>query len=189
MKALAHPEVVEYLNLHFVTSFQKVASFRIVNGKKVGGNVASYFTLPDGGVLHVLTGPVDAATLLHEARWVVETRKAAIMESQGTDAEYKAYWRQAHAERLTKEHGANQNFHRKTRHTVMQTSMPTPIDQFSFVGHNPNARVHQLLAHYPLISIGKAYKVVFEKILRERISTIPVNDGSQSETTLQWVIV
>jgi hypothetical protein len=48
-----------------------VGTFRIVNGQKQGGNVASYFCTPDGRVLHLIAGPVDGDTLIREARWVV----------------------------------------------------------------------------------------------------------------------
>jgi hypothetical protein len=106
VNALANPEVGKYLNAYFVSSFQKVATFRIVaGGQKQGGNVASYFCAPDGRVLHVVAGPVDAATLLREAKWVVETTKKAMTESKGDGAAFKAYFRKAHAERLRREHG------------------------------------------------------------------------------------
>jgi hypothetical protein len=106
VNALANPEVGSYLNESFVSSFQKVATFRIVaGGQKQGGNVASYFCAPDGRVLHVVAGPVDAATLLREATWVVETTKQAMAESKGDGAAFKAYFRKAHAERLRREHG------------------------------------------------------------------------------------
>ena len=106
MNALANPEVGKYLNEYFVSSFQKVATFRIVNGnQKQGGNVASYFCAPDGRVLHVIPGPVDAATLLKEAKWVVETTKKAMAESKGDGAAFKAYFRKAHAEKLRQESG------------------------------------------------------------------------------------
>ena len=106
MNALANPEVGKYLNEYFVSSFQKVATFRIVaGGQKQGGNVASYFCAPDGRVLHVVAGPVDAATLLREAKWVVDTTKKAMTESKGDGATFKAYFRTAHAERLRREHG------------------------------------------------------------------------------------
>ena len=64
MNALANEEVGKYFNENFVSSYQKVATFKIVDGQKQGGNVASYFCAPDGRVLHVVAGPVDAATLL-----------------------------------------------------------------------------------------------------------------------------
>ena len=53
MGALANAEVGKYINEYFVSSFQKVATFRIVGKAKQGGNVASYFCAPDGRVLHV----------------------------------------------------------------------------------------------------------------------------------------
>ena len=105
MNALANPEVGKYLNEYFVSAFQKVATFRIVNGQKQGGNVASYFCAPDGRVLDVIAGPVDAATLLKEAKWVVESTKKAMAESKGDGAKFKALFRQWHADRLRQEAG------------------------------------------------------------------------------------
>jgi hypothetical protein len=106
VNALANPEVGNYLNEYFVSSFQKVATFRIVaGGQKQGGNVAAYFCAPDGRVLHVVAGPVDAATLLREAKWAVQTTKDAMAVSKGDGAAFKAYFRKAHAERLRCEHG------------------------------------------------------------------------------------
>jgi hypothetical protein len=106
VNALADPQVGKYLNEYFVSSFQKVATFRIVaGGRKQGGNVASCFCAPDGRVLHVVAGPVDAATLLREAQWVVDTTKKAMALSKGDGAAFKAYFRTAHAERLRREHG------------------------------------------------------------------------------------
>jgi hypothetical protein len=182
VKALASEEVASYLNEHFVSSYQKVANFRIVNGQKVGGNVASYFTLPDGSVLHVVAGPVDAATLLREARWVVETRKMAITVSRGTSGKYKGLWRKAHAERLQAEHGVAMNL----RHKPTNVSQASPgmnqmaINQLRLAGHSPQAQVHQLLAAYPLVRIDKVYQVVFERILGQKINTAPVDDGTKA---------
>jgi len=105
VNALASPEVGKYLNEYYCSSFQKVATFKIVGAQKQGGNVASYFCAPDGRVLHVVAGPVDANTLLHEAKWVVETTKKAMAESKGNGGQFKAYFRKAHAERLKNEHG------------------------------------------------------------------------------------
>jgi len=103
--ALANPEVGKYLNENFVSSFQKVATFKIVGGAKQGGNVASYFCAPDGRVLHVVAGPVNAATMIREAKWVVATTESAIKESKGDGGKFKAIFRKAHAERLKAEHG------------------------------------------------------------------------------------
>jgi len=105
VSALANPEVGKFLNEHFCSSFQKVATFKIVGGQKQGGNVASYFCAPDGRVLHCVAGPVDANTLLREAKWVVDNTKKAIEEAKGDGGRFKAYFRRAHAERLKNEHG------------------------------------------------------------------------------------
>ena len=60
MNALAQPQVGEYFKRHFVSAFQKVATFKVNGGNKQGGNVASYFCTPEGRVLHVVAGPVNA---------------------------------------------------------------------------------------------------------------------------------
>ena len=105
MNALANPEVGKYLNEYFVSAFQKVGTFRIVGRAKQGGNVASYFCAPDGRVLHVIAGPVNAATLLRESKWVVETVKSTLAETEKSGKSFKGQFRKAHAERLRKEHG------------------------------------------------------------------------------------
>jgi hypothetical protein len=107
VNALANPEVGKYLNEYFCSSFQKVATFRIVGAQKQGGNVASYFCAPDGRVLHLVAGPVDAQTLLREAKWVVETTQKAIKDSKGDGAKFKAAMRKAHSEKLRQENGLN----------------------------------------------------------------------------------
>jgi hypothetical protein len=105
VNALANKEVGEYLNKYFVSSFQKVATFRIVGKQKQGGNVASYFCAPDGRVLHCVAGPVNAPALLREAQWVVETTKRAMKEAKKDGAAFKAFFRKAHAEKLRAESG------------------------------------------------------------------------------------
>jgi hypothetical protein len=107
VNALNNDEVGKFLNENFVSSFQKVATFRIVGNQKQGGNVASYFCAPDGRVLHVVAGPVDAATILREAKWVVETTEKAMDASKGDGTKFKAFFRKAHADRLRAEHGLN----------------------------------------------------------------------------------
>ncbi|HYF00463.1 MAG TPA: hypothetical protein VEJ18_16205 [Planctomycetota bacterium] len=105
MNALAHPEVGRFINRHFVSSFQKVATFRIVGGQKQGGNVAAYFCAPDGRVLHGIAGPVDAATMLREARWVVDRVRDAMEAHRRDGTAFKVLFRRWHAERLRAEHG------------------------------------------------------------------------------------
>jgi hypothetical protein len=103
--ALANAEVGKFVNEHFVSSFQKVATFKIVGAAKQGGNVATYFCAPDGRVLHTIAGPVDAATFLSEAKWVVETTKKAMKAAGDDGGKFKAYFRTAHAQKLRDEYG------------------------------------------------------------------------------------
>jgi hypothetical protein len=105
VNALANPEVGKYVNEHFVSAFQKVATFKIVNGAKQGGNVAAYFCAPDGRVLHCVAGPVNAATMLRETKWVVETAKKCIAESKGDGGKFKSLFRTAHATKLAEDSG------------------------------------------------------------------------------------
>jgi hypothetical protein len=103
--ALNNAEVGKYCNEYFVSSYQKVATFKIVNGQKQGGNVAAYFCAPDGRVLHCVAGPVDAQTFLREATWVVETTKTCMKEAKNDGAKFKEMFRKAHAEKLRTEFG------------------------------------------------------------------------------------
>ena len=65
----------------------------------------SYFCAPDGRVLHAVAGPVNSATFLREAKWIVETAQKAVEESKGDGGKFKIALRTAHAEKLRKEHG------------------------------------------------------------------------------------
>jgi hypothetical protein len=105
VNALADPAVGKFVNEFFVASFQKVATFKIVDGQKQGGNVATYFCAPDGRVLHLIAGPVDAQTFLREAKWVVETTKQCITDSKGDGAKFKQMFRIAHADKLRQDSG------------------------------------------------------------------------------------
>jgi hypothetical protein len=183
VNALASDDVGEYLNRHCVASFLKVGTFNIVNGAKQGGNVASYFCTSDGSVLHAVAGPVSADVLLREARWVVDAYKLAGFEARGNAEKTKDVFRRAHAERLLAEHGVDR---RPSRYQIV------PPKQYQQQQSNPNARVsimasrvrnqhlgnqgkiHYLLTDSPLVKVEDFYKVVFEEILNEKVSTLPV---------------
>jgi hypothetical protein len=105
VNALANPEVGKYINEHFVSAFQKVGTFRIVNGQKQGGNVAAYFCAPDGRVLHVVAGPVNAPTMLREAKWVVSSVEKALDDNKKTGKPFKSIMRELHAKKLRDESG------------------------------------------------------------------------------------
>jgi hypothetical protein len=172
--ALVNEEVGKYINAHCASCFQKVGTFRIAAGQKQGGNVASYFCTPDGSVLHILAGPVDANTMLREARWVIETYKLAELETRTGRAQLQALFRKAHAERLRHEHRHH------TSALPTSSANPSAGDLAALLGQlearrlNRQGQVHLLLASAPLVRIDRIYALVFEKILNERISTNPV---------------
>jgi hypothetical protein len=105
VNALNNPEVGKLVNEHFVCSFQRVGTFRIVGKQKQGGNVATYFCAPDGRVLHSIAGPVNAQQMLAETRWVVDTAIKAMKEAKKDGARFKAIFRTAHAEKLRHDYG------------------------------------------------------------------------------------
>ncbi|HEV3118153.1 MAG TPA: hypothetical protein VGY58_13970 [Gemmataceae bacterium] len=175
MNALTNEKVGNYLNDHFVSSFQKVGTFRVVNGQKQGGNVASYFCLPDGTILHIVTGPVDAETLLREARWVVDNRKLAVTLSRGSYAKYRSFFRKAHTERLHQEYRLDIDPQQLADESpVLPVSGPTFAALRQQKGVSSQALAHLLLAAFPLAKVDQAYRVVFESILGEKVSTLPV---------------
>ena len=156
---MTNEEAGKYLNSNFVSTYQKVGTFTINGAQKQGGNVASYFCTPDGRVLHSIAGPVNADVLLREARWVVETAKMAQLDGAKSEARLKLFWRKAHAERLKNEHNLD------LTHASQKRRRPAL--------NNPG-RVHLLLATAPLPHLEQVYKLVFEKILNEKVSTAPV---------------
>jgi hypothetical protein len=164
VNALARPEVGEYLNRRFVSTYVKVATFKIAGGKKQGGNVAGYFCTPDGRVLHAVAGPVDAKTLLREARWVVDSYKLFQQDQrEGDDGDtLRTSFLKFHSDRLRTQYGVD-------------------LDGEAGGGRrlDNQGRVHLLLAAAPLPRIEKVYKIVFEKILNEKISTSPVVEAGR----------
>lgn len=186
MSALTNPEVGNYCKRHFVSAFQKVATFQINGRQKQGGNVASYFCTPDGHVLHAVAGPVDAGTFLREARWANDTYQLALLENQKTLAQLRAFFRKAHLDRLTEE--ANNRGFQQPLAGLNPDRLPNPatvnfkalgqlIDQNQHVGLDNQGKVNLLLAVAPLPRLDQVYQVVFEKILNEKITTNPVGGG------------
>jgi hypothetical protein len=152
-----------------------VGTFRLAGEQKQGGNVANYFTTAKGKVLHVIPGPVDAQTFLSEARWVVEMWKLGELEKQTTPAQLQKFFRKAHLDRL-----------RLTKNALPFT-VAGPRPSFASFDwskkvhgahlDSPKGKVHWLLAMYPLPRIEDIYRLVFERILNESLSTVPVKNG------------
>jgi hypothetical protein len=157
VNALARPEVGSYLNGSFVSTFQKVGTFTLNGAQKQGGNVASYFCAPDGRVLHAIAGPVNEAVFLREARWALEAYKLARLEHRDDILRLQAFFHEAHAQRLRQEHGLD------------LAAGAAPAGALDNQG-----RVHLILAAAPLVPLDRVYKLVFEKVLGEKVSTAPV---------------
>jgi hypothetical protein len=169
VNALADPRVVEYLNENFVCTFLKVGTFQIINGQKVGGNVASYFCLHDGGVLHAVPGQVGADKLLAESRWAHEVRKSALTFS--TDLGTGNLDMRKYRDRITRSH--LERFHAdgnpvpgKKSHAPLPKNLPRFASQ--------QAQVHWLLARQPVAKLDTVYPFVWTQILQEKLSGLPV---------------
>jgi hypothetical protein len=174
MNALTNPEIGKYLDEYFVATFQKVGTFQIVGNQKQGGNVASYFCTPEGRVLHVLAGPVNADTLLREARWVEETWKLAQLEAKGDPVRLRTFFRKAHLDRIQQESGQKMMPRTSVSRMVTPADVALVLDKSDL---SQQGRLHWLLATFPLISIETAYRPIFERILGEKVSTNPVVGG------------
>lgn len=172
MNALASQKVADFLQDRFVATYMKVGTFQIVGDRKVGGNVASYFCLPDGAVLHAVTGPVNEHIFLSEARWAWETHRSAVTLS--TDLvtgeldrfRLKQEMARGHHERFA----AVLNVHRPG--TQRLTSVPLPDSLPRHV--NQQGQVSWLLAMRPLERVEQVYPIVWQEILRESLSGLPV---------------
>lgn len=175
MKALTNEEVGNYINRNFVATYVKVGTFRVANGQKQGGNVASYFCTPGGKVLHAVAGPVDAQTLLKEARWAVDTWKLALLDSGNNYARLPSYFKKFHYDRLQLEH------HFDPRSAKMPYQFQSPQQLAMYFGRaalNNQGKVHLLLTAYPLTELKNIYPVVFQNILGETVSATPVVEGN-----------
>jgi len=166
---LADAKVTDYLNDNFVSTYLKVGTFEKIGNQKVGGNVATYFCLADGSVIHAVPGQVNGQKLLSEARFAYEIRKAALIAGAklGTDTmsmpKYAESIRRAHLERYHSETNGAWNHGSKPQ---LPTKMPRNVSQ--------QAQVHWLLAREPLPRLENLYPVVWQTILNEKLSALPV---------------
>jgi hypothetical protein len=192
VNALGDEEVGKLVNKYFVSSFQRVATFKIVNNQKQGGNVACYFCAPDGRVLHVIAGPVDAKAFLEEANWVIQSTKTAMEGCKGDATKFKELIRKSHAERLLELHNMHvtpvlkdqglQDLQTASAYRDADGRRLAPILPVAKIENrsevkapqNNSAKIHQLLAAQAGIKIEDIYGAVFQGILNEKISTKPV---------------
>ena len=187
MGALAKPEVGEYLNEHFATAYQKVGTFKIVNGHKQGGNVASYFCTPDGSVIHAVPGPVGAQKFLREARWAVETYQRAAERSAGDEGHYRAFFKQAHGERLQADYGIELGYDVPNRTGSGPRTTLVHLDRWGLPRIAREGQVHWVLYQQPLARLDSVCPVVWENVLHEKFSTQPVMlEAPKSHGSASW---
>jgi len=155
-------------------TYQKVGTFRVVNGTKIGGNVATYFCLTDGTVVHAVAGVLNPKQFLREARWAVDLRKMAAAEASGSVMKYRAAIRKGHLERLASD--SRLTLPPDTLPPITPGAPPVPTNNQirTSRGLGNQGQVHALLAYYPLPKIQQLYTIVFEDILKEQVTTLPV---------------
>ncbi|MSQ95688.1 MAG: hypothetical protein EXR98_14175 [Gemmataceae bacterium] len=172
MNALADSRVADYLNENFICTYLKVGTLQIVNGQKQGGNVASYFCVYDGGVLHAVPGQTNANKLLSEARWAYETRKSALtfstdlVSGERNMNKYMEQVRKSHHERYHAEQNGWSGPRNGRALPPIPATMPRNLGQ--------QVQAHWLLTKGPLAKIDTVYPVVWTQILREQLSGLPV---------------
>jgi hypothetical protein len=182
--ALRDHKVADYVNQHCVATFMKVGTFQIIGGQKVGGNVASYFCLSDGAVIHAVPGPAQAQEFMTEARWAIEARKNALTLSTDLatgrldSAKYRSILQKGHEERyLTGDNPWRSrppvavvpgiiNPHADGPASPLPRTMPHDV--------MPQMQVHWLLATHPLDKLENIYPTVWQDVLHERLSQLPV---------------
>jgi hypothetical protein len=111
--------------------------------------------------------------MLQEARWVVETWKLALLEKKEDPHQLLAFFAKAHADRLRQEHGLTLSEEDQLRN-ASTVDLADFLDQSASRRLSRQGRVHLLLACTSPLKIEQIYRVVFEKILGETISTGPV---------------
>lgn len=161
-------KVGEFVNDNFVSTWQKVGTFTIVNGQKLGGNVACYFCRADGTVLHAVAGPVKPDELLAEARFAVELDKLAQLDGGRSADKQRKVVADAHLKRVKQE----------ARGWADPPGLDLPKGRDSFYVHfaqlKPQAQVSALLTKKALAPLEDFYPLVWEKILRQTQNAAPV---------------
>jgi len=179
---LSNEQVGEFFNQNFICTYQKVGNFKLVNGQKQGGNVASYFCLPDRSVLQGTAGPIDAAALLREARWVKETRNRGNLDTGSDPRKFMTFMRYAHVERLLKDSQVSLDPRQVPNTMTLEKFADAYLDRAhpaqrgGQIALDNKGKIHAMMAVYPLIKLENIYKVVWEKVLNEKVSTDPVEE-------------
>jgi hypothetical protein len=168
VNALANDKVGEFVNTHFVSAYKKVGTFEKAGNAKNGGNVATYFCLPDETVIHVIPGPVNAATFLREARWAMDLHESALLEYPADAKERRDYVREAHMVRYLDEYGKGGGNRAGTLRTL-RSRMPKALPPGKVL-----AQAHWLMWSEPMPKLAAVYGAVWTDILKEELTDRPV---------------
>ena len=167
MNALADAKVAQHFNENFVCTYLKVGAFQIVNGQKVGGNVASYFCLPDTTVVHAIAGQTNASQLLKEARWAADIRKTA--QTFSTNLETGKMDMRVYANHISRAHA--ERYHAESRTPLAdRKTIPRQMPRLA----TQQTQTHWLLATNSASKLATIYPIVWQQILREELSALPV---------------
>ena len=158
------------MNENFVSTHQKVGTFRIVNGQKQGGNVVCYFCRTDGTVLHAVAGPVNAATLLAEAHFAVELDKLARLHGAKSTLKNKLTIAEEHQKRVRLEVKGN----RGEVDLVLNGFGMDDLFTAKFGALSAQGQVSALLMYRPLMQLDQFYPLVWERVLKQTQNVAPV---------------
>jgi hypothetical protein len=155
-----------------VSAYKKVGTFRKDGDTKTGGNVATYFCLPNETVVHVIPGPVDAATFLREARWAVDVVESAVLEHPDDAVAQGEYLKLAHGIRYLSERGGN--IPRAGQGAGLAARVNEQMPKALPLGANVLAQGHWLLWSRPMPPMASVYRTVWTAILNEPLTDVPV---------------
>jgi hypothetical protein len=174
VNALTNEKVGEFVGTHFVSAYKKVGTFRKDGDTKTGGNVATYFCLPDETVVHVIPGPVDADVFLREAHWAVDVYESAVLE-HGEDVEaQKEYLRLAHGIRYQTANRIGGAMPRPGKGFTLAARVNAQMPKVMPRGVEPLGQAHWLLWSNPLPPLAAVYRTVWTDILNEQVTDVPV---------------
>lgn len=126
-----------------------IQALEIVDSRKEGGNVVSYFCTTDGRVIHMLTGPVQAPTLLREATWAVQAYDAALETARDDPERLAIAMRDAHQLRLSETSAADEYISDQRLESIATRT------------------AHEFLAKRQLPLLNDIQREVFEKLAKE----------------------
>jgi hypothetical protein len=170
--ALADERVGEFIGAQFVSAYKKVGTFQKNGNNKQGGNVATYFCLPDETVIHAVPGPVAADVFLREARWAVDVYESAVLEHPEDPNGQRDYLKQAHAIRYLTDQGRAIPRAGKGAPTAarIDSQMPKALPR----GTDTLEQAHWLLWANPMPRLASVYQTVWTDVLNEKVTDVPV---------------